>query len=75
MMQHLKKEFAMENLMFLTIMWQFRDLLLKNGFFPNEKDAFVLGNDEWFKLPQNVPISNVFTSNVDPQTITITAAK
>ena len=61
---HLKKEFSMENLLFVTIMLQWQDYLIDNGFWDNynslkiePKILFVGKRDQRLQLPNNVPIS------------------
>ena len=67
-MEHLKSEYAMENLLFVTILLQWEDYLIQNGFY----DEMVnIANNEQFKLrylvlsnkrvelPLNVPLSPI----------------
>ena len=59
-MMHLEKEFCNENLLFLTIIWQWRDRLLSKKLI---NDPFILFKDEYIKLPPNVPLSSIVSMN------------
>ena len=55
LMVHLEKEFSNENLLFLTIIWQWRDILYTKQLI----DTLSVVNKNGIKLPPNVPLSSI----------------
>ena len=66
-MNHCQKEFSMENILFVTIMIEWQDYLMNNGYWNDELDnplrreitCQYVENQERIILPKTVPISPI----------------
>ena len=60
LMTQMEKEFAVENLLFLTEMIQFRDYLIENSLYLNDMNQIFQGQN--VSLPNKVPLSPIIES-------------
>ena len=67
-MHHLEKELSNENLLFLTIVWQWRDILMSKKLINNPS---ILCKDDHIKLPSNVPLSSIVSMQEKHKSVSV----